>query len=144
MVWQIGAQRRICRGCELFTDTEGAYLMPKTLMLLCLSLFSVPLVAGCGDDGSSIEDSCKRGCAIAVTLKCPNDNAATCAADCKQGVDESVMAKPACKDKLTAALDCLSDRPATDWVCDDDGEANPKDDVCVTEKEAAGACLFGP
>lgn len=69
---------------------------------------------------------------------CPNDDPATCAADCKK----SYTTFPGCTAELDAAFQCAVGRPASDYQCDADGTAEIKPGVCDAEVKALQACLF--
>jgi hypothetical protein len=98
------------------------------------------LASGCGGgDDDSPGSACMKFCAVSTTLKCPNDPATGCEASCEAAVN----AFPNCKSQFTAALACAGNQPASNWMCDADGEANPKDGVCDAEGLAAAACLLG-
>jgi len=114
----------------------------STYIFVCaLGVFMTP---ACGDDddddnsGQSIQALCQDACATAAGLSCPNDDAATCVSDCQLGGD----LPEACQATAQTALGCLSERPASDWECDADGEAALKDGICTAEGAALLACLF--
>lgn len=101
----------------------------------------------CGDDGGDGEDVgsresistlCQRACATAASLSCPNQDDAACRNDCEQA-----EAAQTCQVEARTAVECFAGRPASDWECDEDGEATLKDEVCAAEGNAALACLFG-
>ena len=105
------------------------------------------LTPACGDDdddddgsnsGQSIQALCQDACNTAAGLSCPNEDAATCVSDCELGGD----LLEACQATAQAALECVSERPASDWECDADGEADLKDGICEAEGSALLACLF--
>lgn len=102
------------------------------------------LTPGCGDDdddggGESIRDLCEEACATAAGLSCPNDDAAACVSEC--AVDEEALGP--CLQPARAALECVAERPASDWECDTDGEAALKDGICDEEGSALLVCVFG-
>jgi hypothetical protein len=96
-----------------------------------------------GNDSSSdnvtAEDVCERGCVKTESLNCPNDPA-DCEAAC---VAEYLDYPAACRGLVLAYGDCAADRPAGDFLCDEEGEAAPRDGICETESLAAAGCLLG-
>jgi hypothetical protein len=115
-----------------------------------MSKFARPLLFGilmtfaasCGggdSSSSSTSDNCTKNCAISAMLKCPKDNAATCQSTCEQ----TAAAVPMCRSQLDALLACSAARPASDWECDSDGEANVKGAFCNAEGLAAFSCVLG-
>lgn len=119
------------------------YYMNKFAIAFGALIFS----SSCGDDGDdgggggggSLQAICERGCATTATLQCPNDNASTCVSTC---VDEANSMPEACRSVVLTIGECLSNRPASDWECDEFGEATPKDGVCVQEQLAALTCVL--
>lgn len=107
--------------------------------LVALGLLFTP---ACGDDdgggGESIPVSCQKACATAASLSCPNEDVAACRSDCEQA-----GALPMCQAEARAAVRCAAARPASDWECDEDGEAELKDGICEEEGEVLFSCVFG-
>lgn len=113
-----------------------------------LVALGMAMVAACGDDdgdgngggsGTSLQALCQRGCMMEASLACPNDTPATCLSECEQ---EAAQVPEACRAQATAAVECAVNRPASDWECDEDEEAAPKDGVCAQQVGAAVACVF--
>jgi hypothetical protein len=129
-------------------------VMAVTILSLCLSLM---LGAACGDgdkespaDGGSGGNGgngggsggagggggpsgnfCMKGCALSVMLNCPNDVASTCVADCQSAVALVGVIAPNCVPQFEAALNCIANRPLSDWECDAEGQAGARDGVCT-------------
>ena len=113
--------------------------------LLIAAIASV--VVGCGetalssDADSSEAATCKHLCKIAATLKCPNDNDATCTMTC----EEWPRLKPECKKQIDDLRTCTAAQPSSDWDCHFLGMANVKQGVCLAENSAVVTCTFdGP
>jgi hypothetical protein len=62
---------------------------------------------------------------------------ATCLEDCNTASELS-----ACQSEARAALTCTVARPASDWECDEDGEAALAEGVCENESNALLLCAF--
>jgi hypothetical protein len=73
---------------------------------------------------------CERG----RELRCANHG------ECSKRCSE-MLATPACRGELLAALSCFAKRPASDWECDADGAASIKDGFCESEQERFATCL---
>jgi hypothetical protein len=106
-------------------------------------VFALSLAPACGDDdgdggsGESLEALCQKGCTLQATLACPNDDDSTCMMECLDGSD---AIPEACEAEVRAALDCAVNRPASDWECDAEGEATPKEGLCDAEGTAVLLC----
>src|SRR5262245_47880463 len=99
---------------------------------LVLSL-GFALSIACGDDdgsGQSIQTLCQRGCDREASLACPNSTPGTCVNECVTGVD---AIPEACQTQAHTVLECVVNRPASDWECGPDGEAGIKEGVCSAE-----------
>jgi hypothetical protein len=84
------------------------------------------------------EDVCERGCVKTESLNCPMDPA-----DCEAACLAEYLDYPAqCQGLVLAYGDCAADRPASDFLCDEEGEAAPRDGICETESLAAASCLL--
>jgi hypothetical protein len=100
----------------------------------------------CGDDdgegpgGGSVQTLCQRGCALEASLACPNDTPATCVAECEQAAAD---APAACQTQASAAIECAANQPASDWECEADGTAGPREGVCSEPFTALLICLVG-
>jgi hypothetical protein len=84
------------------------------------------------------EDVCERGCVKTESLDCPNDPA-NCEAAC---LAEYLDYPAQCQELVLAYGDCAADRPASDFLCDEEGESAPRDGICETESIAAASCLL--
>jgi hypothetical protein len=99
------------------------------------------LIPACGDDdggGESLAALCERACSNGSTLACPNDGPSTCATTC----EEADELPEACRSPARVALECAADRPASDWACDEDGEAALMTGICGEEGNALLVCLI--
>lgn len=101
--------------------------------------FSLSLLSACGDDdeGASLQSICEKGCATIASLSCPDENATTCVSECEMGPSNF---PDACRSQAIDVIECAANRPASDWECDSDGEAAPKEGVCAGEINAVVAC----
>ena len=98
-------------------------------------------VGGMGGNGSSnvtAEDVCARGCVKTESLDCPNDPA-NCEATC---LEDYLDAPAQCRALVLALGDCAADRPASDFVCDEDGESILRPGICASESIAVANCLL--
>jgi len=114
----------------------------NTLRLSCLVVgLLVAVVAGCGSDdgGGSVEAACQKGCATTAPLKCPKENEAMCVSNCMAAANSV----PSCKAQGEALIICTGNRPASDFMCDEEGEASLKDGICDKEGQAFIACALG-
>jgi hypothetical protein len=98
--------------------------------------------SGTGGNGSSSgtpEDVCERGCVKTESLNCPNDPA-----DCEAACLANYLDFPAeCRALVLALGECAADRPASDFVCDEEGEAILRAGICGAESVAVASCLLG-
>lgn len=93
---------------------------------------------GSGSGAPTPEDVCQRGCAKTEALNCPNDPP-----DCESACLADYLDYPAaCRALVLAYGDCAADRPASDFLCDDEGEGVPNDGICEAESLAAAQCLL--
>lgn len=88
-------------------------------------------------DTSSAEDNCEKLCATEDSLNCPEADPVDCREDCNEFIEE---APASCQAEAEAYLACMAAATASDWECNDEGDADPKSDVCTTESDAYGAC----
>ncbi|HTV22417.1 MAG TPA: hypothetical protein VMG12_27200 [Polyangiaceae bacterium] len=116
---------------------------------LCTLLFvlGASSAAACGDDGDdggsrdSTQAICDKGCARAATLACPYDgDVATCVSQCREDLESDIIPE-ACRPEAIGLLECLADRPVSEWICDENGEATVMEGACAPEMTAAQACV---
>jgi hypothetical protein len=63
----------------------------------------------------------------------------TCVSDC---VEDEPNIPEACRREVVAVSECFVNRPASDWECDADGYAGPKEGVCAAETTRALTCVL--
>lgn len=118
--------------------------MKHSKITAVLALGAFIFTAACGDDddsstGTSVQSLCERGCSTTASLSCPNDTPSTCVSECVEGYADSPQE---CRQAMTSALECIANRPASDWECDDDGDVSLKEGVCTQEAFALFGCLL--
>ena len=109
-------------------------ILSGTLMLVLA--FGV----GCGDDdddSGGSGDTCAKSCAAAQGANCPNQDESACKSECEQTLGQQM-----CQSENRAVVQCMADRPASDFECDSSGEATLKDGVCETEGMAVATCVL--
>lgn len=72
-------------------------------------------------------------------LACPNDVPSTCVSEC---LESEADIPEACRREVVAVSECFVNRPASDWECDADGHAGPKEGVCTEEAGRALLCVL--
>jgi hypothetical protein len=130
-------------------------------VLPALFLLTLTAIAACNDDGGSSSDAgsggmagmagagsggqgaagdasnttpCPMVCAIAESLDCPNET--KCLVSCN-GLYDAAQ----CRSELRAFIDCSVERPASDWECNEEGEADLKAGICQAQLDAVETCL---
>lgn len=106
------------------------------------------LAPACGDDDDdhdggggreSVQALCQQACTTAAGLSCPGDDDSTCVGDCELLEDVPEACLPAAR----TALECIAERPVSDWTCDADGESVLQDGLCNEEGNALLVCVLG-
>lgn len=114
-------------------------------MRMSLALAGALMLGACSDDdssssgggGGSVANNCASACAKADSLACSGDTG-DCTTQCTMEASEV----EGCKASYEALVACGAARPASDWECDADDEANLKDGVCSSEFDAVVSCAI--
>lgn len=95
--------------------------------------------AGASSSGNpTVEDVCQRGCVKTETLDCPNDPE-----NCEAACLADYLDFPAeCRALVLTLGACAADRPASDFVCDEEGETVLRPGICGAESIAVASCLL--
>jgi hypothetical protein len=95
-------------------------------------------VAGSGPTASPYQAIAGDVCAKYLALGCPNDQQSACVTTLTSTGD--LRTTSGCGTQQMAFYQCLGVAPATDFICDANGQATYKPGVCSTEESDLGTC----
>jgi hypothetical protein len=125
--------RLTCEGTEpVISDTACG--QQQTEFISCAIRGQVP-----AEDQTACAEACD-GVDLTPPISCPNDQAADCELSCIVAV---AILGSGCANASVAASACSASADASEWSCDDEGQATFDGATCETEQAALFACISG-